>query len=99
MDCPRPIKSVLCQFYATWSSRTRPSMRIQRSEGLGSRLRHWYRRSNNSVNFNPDNDLQTLVIAEMADAYAEMLRTAEIESDPVLFSIVIGATEVQGLVI
>ena len=38
MDCPRPIKSVLCRFYATWSSRTRPSMRIQRSEGLGSRL-------------------------------------------------------------
>ena len=38
MDCPRPIKSVLPRFYPTWSSRTRPSMRIQRSEGLGSRL-------------------------------------------------------------
>ena len=38
MECPRPIKSVLCRFYPTWSSRTRPSMRIQRSEGLGSRL-------------------------------------------------------------
>ena len=38
MDCPRPIRSVLYRFYATWSSRTRPSMRIQRSEGLGSRL-------------------------------------------------------------
>ena len=37
MDCPRPIKSVLCRFYPTWLSRTRPSMRIQRSEGLGSR--------------------------------------------------------------
>ena len=32
MECPRPIKSVLCRFYPTWSSRTRPSMRI-RSEG------------------------------------------------------------------
>ena len=38
MECPRPIKSVLCRFYATWSSRTRTSMRIQKSEGLGSRL-------------------------------------------------------------
>ena len=38
MECPRPIKSCLCRVYATWSSRTRPSMRIQRSEGLGSRL-------------------------------------------------------------
>ena len=38
MECPRPIKSVLCRVYATWSSQTRPSMRIQRSEGLGSRL-------------------------------------------------------------
>ena len=38
MDCPRPIKSILPRFYPTWSSRTRPSMRIQRSEGLGSRL-------------------------------------------------------------
>ena len=37
MECPRPIKSVLCRFYPTWLSRTRPSMRIQRSEGLGSR--------------------------------------------------------------
>ena len=36
VECPRPIKS---RFYPTWwSSRTRPSMRIQRSEGLGSRL-------------------------------------------------------------
>ena len=25
MECPRPIKSVLCRFYPTWSSRTRPS--------------------------------------------------------------------------
>ena len=41
MDCPRPIKSVLPRFYPTWSSRTRPSMRIQRSEGLGSRLQFW----------------------------------------------------------
>ena len=38
MDCPHPIMSVLPRFYPTWSSRTRPSMRIQRSEGLGSRL-------------------------------------------------------------
>ena len=38
MECPRPIKLVLPRFYPTWSSRTRPSMRIQRSEGLGSRL-------------------------------------------------------------
>ena len=37
MDCPCPIKSVP-QFYPTWLSRTRPSMGIQRSEGLGSRL-------------------------------------------------------------
>ena len=32
MDCPRPIKSVLPRFYPMWASRTRPSMRIQRSE-------------------------------------------------------------------
>ena len=38
MDCPRPIKSVLPRFYPTWSSRTGSSMRIQRSEGPGSRL-------------------------------------------------------------
>ena len=38
VDCPRPIKSVLPRFHPTWSSRTRPSMGIQRSEGLGSRL-------------------------------------------------------------
>ena len=38
MDCPRPIKSVLPRFYPMWLSRTRPSMTIQRSEGLGSRL-------------------------------------------------------------
>ena len=36
MECPRPIKSVLSRFYPTWSSQTSPSMRIQRSEGLGS---------------------------------------------------------------
>ena len=34
MDCPCPIKSVLPRFHPTLSSRTRPSMRIQRSEGL-----------------------------------------------------------------
>ena len=33
MDCPR---SVLRQFFPTWSSRTRPSMGIQMSESLGS---------------------------------------------------------------
>ena len=38
MDCPHPIKSVLPRFYPTWSAQTRPSKRIQRSEGLGSRL-------------------------------------------------------------
>ena len=42
MDCPCPIKSVLPRFYPTWSSRTRPSMGIQRSEGLGSRLNLLY---------------------------------------------------------
>ena len=38
MECSRPINSVLPRFYTTWSSQTRPSMRIQRSEGLGSRI-------------------------------------------------------------
>ena len=53
MDCPRPIKSCVCRVYATWSSRTRPSMRIQRSEGLGSRLGCSTRKT--SVNFDPSN--------------------------------------------
>ena len=35
MDCLRPIMSVLPRFYPTWSSRTRPSMGVLRSEGLG----------------------------------------------------------------
>ena len=36
VECPRPIK---LRFYPTWSSRTRPSMRIQRSEGPGVEAR------------------------------------------------------------
>ena len=38
VDCPHPIKSVLPQFYPLQLPRTKLSMRIQRSEGLGSRL-------------------------------------------------------------
>ena len=36
MDCPRPIRSVLYRFYATWSSRTRPSTKV-RGPGVEAR--------------------------------------------------------------
>ena len=65
MDCPHPIKSVLPRFYPMWLSQTRPSMRIQRSEGLGSRLCEQSLRS-------PDNLLQVIASTLIVNVHGSL---------------------------